>query len=263
MSQKVDKSGRIIPTPQERVYAVTDRKYFCLQQPDLDLSSIFERYYKLFKGAALAGFDLSDFKQQVEILCERISRDSTVADLLNGVYVPFILPQKKLLGERPISYLVKAAGESFQNVYPQFEFKLLSERDLDVDLEIKDGSRWETVETQWVKRTLVGLYFPTAMSGYAIPDHTVALSRLADNLVLSGIPDVASSIIGSPSLLMKNDGKYPNLLALGAFAEKDEAHRHMFHFFEAYGWNLYFNRRSQIGAVSEYYSGGISYINNS
>jgi len=261
MSQKVDASGRVVPTPTERVYAVTDRKYFCLQQPDLDLPSIYNRYREVFEDEVLTGLDFPEFKRQVGALCERILVDSSVSNLLKGVYVPFILPQKGLLKDKPMSSLVEAAGKSFQGHYPQFEFRLLSEGDLDVDLEIKNGSRWEIIEKQWSQKNLVGLYFPTAMSGYAITDHTEIISRLSESLILSGIPDVASSIIGNPSLLMKTDGKYPHLLTLTAFTEKEDSKSHLFHFFEAYGWNLYFNRRSHIGAVSEYYSGGISIIN--
>jgi hypothetical protein len=59
---------------------------------------------------------------------------------------------------------------------------------------------------------------------------------------------------------MKTDDNYPNLLALSSVISPDKDLKHFFWYFEAYGWNLNFNSRSMIGAVSEYYSGGISVI---
>lgn len=259
MSNSVDLGGRVIPLPDERVYALHDRKYFCLQQPSLDLKSIYTRSIDFLGETTPIDFSQSEFIDQFERLREQVLADSTLSNLLKGVYVPFILPRKDLLNDKPLESLVRAAGRSFENEYPDFQFRFLTEVGIDADLEIRKDSRWEVIEEIWNRRSVIGIYFPTAMSGFAIPDHAKVLSRLSDNVVLSGVPDVASAFIGNPSLLMKTDGKYPNLLALTAFAERGNSH--MFHFFEAYGWNLYFNRRSQIGAVSEYYSGGLSIVN--
>lgn len=260
MQQNFDMNGRVIPQGSERVYSATDRRYFCLEQPKLDLPAIYQRFLKFFGSGSFVDLDLSEFTRKVEQLQSELQTDPTVSNILKGVYVPFILPKLSFFKDIPLEKLVVAAGRSFEESYPNFEFRFLAENNLDSMLEIREDSRWEKIYKIWNERSVVGLYFPTALSGFAIPDHTVVLSRLAKNLILSGIPDVASAFVGSPGLLMKSDGKYANLLGLTAFLPKDQSQNHMFHFFEAYGWNLYFNKRSRIGAVSEYYAGGISVI---
>ena len=121
-------------------------------------------------------------------------------------------------------------------------------------------SRWNKLEAAWQKSTLVGWYFPTALAGFAIPDQVKTLGRLPEALILSGVLEVSAALIGTPNLLMKSDGKYPNLLALTANTPTLPETKHLFWFFEAYGWNLNFNWRSKIGAVSEYYSGGLTIV---
>lgn len=260
MQQSVDSNGRVMPTGSERVYSVTDRRYFCLEQPKLDLPAIYQRFVKFFGTGPFVDLDCNEFTRQVEQLKSEVQANPSLSNLLQGIYVPFVLPKLSFFKDAPLEKLVVAAGKSFKDSYPNFEFRFLAENDLDAMLEWRQDSRWENIHKIWNERSVVGLYFPTALSGFAIPDHTVVLSRLAKNLILSGIPEAASAFVGSPGLLMKSDGKYPNLLALTAFLSKEQSQSHMFHFFEAYGWNLYFNKRSQIGAVSEYYSGGISVV---
>ena len=262
MSQIVDKNGRIVPTEKDRVYSLVDRKYFCLHQPEIALSTIYNNFVKVLGKETLVDLSENEFKQKFENLVSQLKTDSNLSNLLQGVYVPFILPKKNSLGKNPITSLVQAAGKSFNGKFPEFDFRLISDVKLDSDLEIRQNSSWELLDNAWSQGPVVGIYFPTAMSGFAFPDYTSVVSRLNGNtLVLSGIPEVASAITGSPDLLMKRDGKYPNLLALAAFIERDATQKHFFHFFEAYGWNLYFNRRSYLGAVSEYYSGGLSFVN--
>jgi len=260
MQQNVDSNGRVIPAGSERVFSPTDRRYFCLEQPKLDLPAIYQRFVNFLGSDPFIDLSYGEFNRQVEQVKSEVQTDPSLANLLQGVYVPFVLPKLSFFKDAPLEQMVVAAGRSFEDSYPNFEFRFLAENDLDAKLELRQDSRWENIRNLWIERSVVGLYFPTALSGFAIPDHTVVLSRLAKNLILSGIPEAASAFVGSPSLLMKGDGKYPNLLALTAFIPKEQSQSHMFHFFEAYGWNLYFNKRSHIGAVSEYYSGGISVI---
>ena len=66
----------------------------------------------------------------------------------------------------------------------------------------------------------------------------------------------AAALIGSPSLLQKKDG-YPPLLCLSALESTEGP---FFYHFESYGQDLTFNRRSYLGAVAEYWSGGLSAI---
>lgn len=258
MANSVDIHGRVIPINGERVYSFSDRRYFCLEQPAVDLASIYERHSEFLEFDLINELTLAEFALKVEEIKTDISSNLLLSNLLKGVNIPFILPRKSLFRENPLEQLILAAGKSFSKMFSGFEFRNLIDGHLDDRVGIRESSKWDQIDAAWNEKTVVGLYFPSALSGFAISDHTTVINRLSDNLILSGIPEAASAFIGCPNLLIKTDGKYPNLLALTANITNETNYQHLFYFFEAYGWNLYFNRRSHIGAVSEYYSGGIS-----
>jgi len=60
-------------------------------------------------------------------------------------------------------------------------------------------------------------------------------------------------MIATPDLLLRTDG-YPPLLWLGALqGEKEQVGYH----FEAYGYNLTFNRKPHFNQVAEYWCAGL------
>lgn len=262
MNSLVDEVGRVIPNDVERVFSRDDRGYFVLQNQEFTYKTIYERVGRFFGSEAISDVTLEDFSSHASSIKSLISSNSLTEKLLRGPHIPFLLPQKSKLGlgDSVTDYLVNKAGESFKDQYPKFEFKFLSNTNLDLISKVNPNSRWETLNQRWEKEPVIGWYFPRALAGFAIPDHSRAIKRFPPNYVLSGIPEVASAFVGLPSILEKSDGKYPNLLALTGNMPSSPDLQEFFWFFEAYGWNLYFNSRSSIGAVSEYYSGGISVI---
>ena len=86
------------------------------------------------------------------------------------------------------------------------------------------------------------------------------MSRLDGKFALSGILEVASAFIGSPSLLMKVGENYPNGLALTGVQSVDSNSENYFWYFESYGFNLNLNYRSMVGPASEYFSGGLTLV---
>jgi len=253
----VDSNGRVIPFAEERVYSFLDRRYFCLDKQDISLAKVYDKYREIFGAEMLAGINLEKFVNKIETLHRNLEMDQSMANLLSGVSVPFILPRKNLIDSAGgWDFLLECVKKSFENSFPEYEFRNIPQEALDV--EVVPESRWSFLEKEFERNPIVGLYFPTALSGFAIPDHVKVLSRLDKRFVLSGIPEVACALVGSPGLLMKSDGKYPNLLSLSSFKSRNSSDQHFFWFFEAYGWNLYFNKRSMLGAVSEYYSGGLT-----
>jgi hypothetical protein len=108
------------------------------------------------------------------------------------------------------------------------------------------------------KGVVVGWYFPNCLAEYALPDQRMIIPKLPQNIIASGAIDSTAAFIGTPEIILKkDDGHYPHLLCLPAIEPKmDRA----FYYFEAYGWNLEFNCRSYIGAVSEYWAGGLTVL---
>jgi hypothetical protein len=254
-TELLDESGRTIPSAVDRVFGSKNRGYFCLEQQDVDLEKVYQRSKK-YLSVTNEFIEKSSFVNRLKEIQLKVSQDRSVSNLLKGPYVPFILPNTNLNSCLSVDTLIAYAGDSFVDFYEnKFKFSNLVEGPIASEITFQIGSRWENFQSS--DKFIVGIYFPTALSGFAIPDHVNVISRFPDFCKLSGIAEVSAAIVGTPSILDKRDGKYPNLLALTANLSTSKP-SYMFWFYEAYGWNLVFNSRSSIGAVSEYYSGGIS-----
>lgn len=257
-----DSVGRLRPVVGERVYAKEDRGYFDLRQPLLDWDSIGMRMCRLFSGAHEGEFSLNGIRARLDVCRQNALSDARLRGLFNGVHVPFALPTDDRidLGEELESVLIPAACQSFRTDYPTYQATNFCVGSLAGGVKIITNTRWDRVQKARAQGSVVGWYFPLALKGYAIPDQRTLVARLPEEMILSGPSEIAAGLVSCPELLMRQDDKYPNLLACSAIEPVDADQAHMFWFFEAYGWNLCFNRRSMIGPVSEYFSGGITLL---
>ena len=257
-----DSQGRLVPADGDRVYSQVDRGYFCLTQPALDLSDrIFRATAFLWPERSEARGATAEVVDKLNESREAIRGDSQLAGLLHGVHVPFVLPQStENFAEEFDRTLLPAVERSFRDAYPDRDFRNFCSRGLAGNSSINGSSRWGRVPASRTDSYVCGWYFPTAFSGYAIPDQRTIMSRLPDQLLLSGPSEVAAALVSSPELLYKTDGKYGKLLALSSVEPTAAEENFFFWFFESYGWDLDFNSRSYLGAVSEYYSGGLTVL---
>lgn len=253
--------GRLVPATGEAVYSQVDRRYFSLSQPDCDPAAIHSRLVRHLaaeeRGGLLAAADFATATTELRV---RIEADPCLSGLFAGVHVPFMLPTRvgtdADIGREMDAVLLPAVGRSFQEKLPGFEFRNYLQGQLVGSLRISPGVRYERLVERHSREPLVGWYFPAAFSGYSIPEQRRVIGRLPESVALSGPLEVAAAFIGTPDVLMRLDN-YPNLLALAAVSPPDAK---MFQFFEAYGWNLTYNQRSMIGAVSEYFAGGATIL---
>jgi hypothetical protein len=257
-----DSVGRLCPLPGERVYANRDRGYFDLRQPKLDWEAIGTRMQRLFPGPRSTQFSLSALRERLEACRANSLSDPSLSGLFAGVHVPFVIPTAEHidLGTELEDHFIPAACQSFLSEYPEFSATNYCLGSLPRAVRVVPDTRWERVQEARLKGAVMGWYFPLALKGFAIPDQRTLISRLPEAMVLSGPLEISASLVACPELLMRQDDKYPNLLALSAVEHVDSDQAHMFWFFEAYGWNLCFNRRSMVGPVSEYFSGGITLL---
>ncbi|MBV5349669.1 hypothetical protein JZU71_00435, partial [bacterium] len=99
---------------------------------------------------------------------------------------------------------------------------------------------------------MVGHYFPCLLE-YSVPATIEQLQNTPSEILLAGGFDTCAAFIGSPDLLLKSQD-YPPLIWLAALeAERKDVGYH----FEAYGYNLTFNRRPHFGQVAEYWASGL------
>lgn len=261
----IDVQGRLIAHDGDRVYSLVDRGYFCLTQPELDLQKRISRAMSFLESKyASASTEPDQIVQALTHARDTILSDPAVRGLFDGVHVPFVLPQTEQdFAEEFDRSLLPSVERSYRDVFPDREFRNFCSKGLARNCSIVPTSRWGRIPAMRSESYLCGWYFPTALSGYAIPDQRTIISRLPDNLILSGPSEVAAALICAPELLYKTDGKYGKLLALSSVAPVSPAESYFFWFFESYGWDLDFNQRSFLGAVSEYFSGGLTVIASS
>ena len=255
-----DANGRLVPSDSDFVYSNVDRRYFSLEQPPLDLRTIYKRFTTAFGGQI--SVSEQSFIEKVENLSQQLSTDSANKELLNGVHVPFVIPahfSQMDLGEA-FSNLVASVEKSFEAEFPQYEFKDFTEKNYLKNVQHVEGSRLEVAYSKIENGDLIGLYFPSVFAGYAIVSQRSAIKGLEGKFALSGLLEVASALIGSPSLLMKAGENYPNGLALAGVQSIDINSENNFWYFESYGFNLNLNYRSMVGPASEYFSGGITLV---
>ena len=253
-----DAHGRLVPVDGEIVYSRVDRRYFSLAQPAFTLPGVLSAVAKHLGILDIERLiTVAEFERRCEAARQTILDDPNLAGLFRGVHVPFVLlpgTSRADIGEELDAVLLPAVGKAYIEKLPGFEFRNYLQGQLAKAAPVVPGVRYERLVTRHASEVVVGWYFPGALAGYVIPEQRRLIARLPEAVSLSGPLEVAMAFIGTPDILMKLDN-YPNLLALSAVQPHDPR---MFHFFEAYGWNLTYNQRSMVGAASEYFSGGLT-----
>ncbi len=247
-----DESGRRIPRRLTHPANPVSRGYFTIEQPDVDYAQIFERISRhLGHPAALTR---NQFEARAQAIVDGLAAMPAVANMMRGVRVPFFLPKGDHadLGTAIDERYLLAVESAFTEAFPHYTFKNHSPTPLTGRIDIQPGSRHETLLEKMRDTDAVGWYFP-CLTEFSVPATIEQMANLPENLLLAGGVDTCAALVGSPSLLDREEG-YPNLLWLAAMQTEDE---NVGYYFEAYGRNLTFNRRPHFGQVSEYWDSGI------
>ena len=251
-----DESGRCLPKGLNAPAHARSRRYFRLQPPRLDMPNLHARL-RQHLGAG-QGISTQDFCTRVDALRANLQADPHLAAITRGIGIPFILPRLEhpdvgtVLDKRYLPAIASAFGQRF----PDYRFTSHHTRPLAGLLGVLEGSRHERLIEASQEREVVGLYFP-CLSEYSVPAALEQVARLPDNFVLAGGYDTSAALVACPELLLRTDG-YPPLLWLSALAENGKPG--IGYHYEAYGYNLTFNRRPPLGMAAEYWSHGLSVL---
>lgn len=251
-----DEFGRLTPVDIKHQAHKETRRYFNCDQPEIDYSAIYSRL-NTYLGAD-KNFKDNEFEDKAEQILKEIEDNELLNGMLKGVKVPFFIPKNENLndiGEALEDFYLKKVEASYNDFYPEYEFKNHYRLGLKNKLEVQEGSHYNFLIDRLKKETVVGYFFP-CLSEYSIPAAIEASQKLPENFVLSGGFDLSASFIGTPDLLMRKDG-YPPLFWLAGL--KTDNATHNFHF-ETYGYNLTFNYRPHLDMAAEYWWCGISVI---
>lgn len=242
---------RIPPRMGSAVHKDTRRRFICTQ-PGTDYARIHSR----IKDGLGTGGGLSpgEFEDRAEAILNRLRGDPGTKSIAAGVHVPFFLPRSTCtdLGQDLENVYLEAVQRSFAQEFPEYSFVNHHKGGLAGKLGIAPGSRHEQLLEAMQQGVVVGYYFPCLLE-YSVPAAIEQMQTLPDKFLLAGGFDTCAAFVGSPDLLLRRDG-YPPLLWLAALSgEKEGVGYH----FEAYGYNLTFNRRPHFGHAAEYWAASL------
>lgn len=233
------------------------RRRFLFRQPDIDYPAIHARLVAhLGNGRALAT-SASEFAARAEAIRNRLLEASLQANVTRGVGIPFLLPATQIdnYGAALEEKYLPAVAASFNATLPDYEFKSHNPVHLHDALKVVPESRHGRLLEAARQGDVVGWLYPCLLE-YSLPAAREAVAALPEDFLLAGGIDTCAALIGTPDLFLRFDG-YPPLLWLAALdGEKDGIGYH----FEAYGYNLTFNRRAHFGEAAEYWACALAII---
>lgn len=251
-----DEHGRRQPEGITGAHQRTRRHFVC-SQPVLNYPEIHARISRQLDAApALSTQPLSasEFEQRAEAILTRLRANPRTRTLTDGAHIPFFLPKAvhEDIGTALDEQYLPAVQAAFQSRFPDYTCVNHHKAGLNGKLSIAKGSRHEQLVQAMAADTVVGYYFPCLLE-YSLPAALQQLQDLPDEFLLAGGYDTCAAFVGSPDLLLKTEA-YPPLLWLAAL---DAEHPGIGYHFEAYGYNLTFNRRAHLGQVAEYWASGL------
>lgn len=197
---------------------------------------------------------MAEFAERAEAILRGLRNDPATSGIVDGVHVPFFLPRAVHadIGKAMEDVYLKASRDAFLDMFPDYAFVNHHAGGLEGKLGIAPGSRHERLIEAMRDSDTVGYYFPCLLE-YSVPAAVEQMQFLPDNFVLAGGFDTCAAFTGSPDLLLKTD-EYPPLLWLAALTGEKEG---IGYHFEAYGYNLTFNRRPHLDQAAEYWASGL------
>ena len=247
-----DSKGRCIPADLSAPVSVVTRHYFKIKQPEVNPTDIYNRISKnLGKPENLTA---ADFSLRLEKILRELQADPSTRNIVNGVKVPFFIPKRPAgdMGAQLEATYLPAVSGAYADVFPEYSFKNNFKDTLKNRFSVAPESRHNELVSKISNEDVVGYYFPCLLE-YSIPAMREIMAKLPNKFLLAGGFDTVAAMVGSPSLLF-NKTSYPPLLWFAALeAEKSE----IGYFFEAYGYNLTFNRKPHFGSAAEYWAAGL------
>lgn len=247
-----DEDGRCLTSFSKSPAYKNSRKYFRIETDRIKKISLKENFENLKTFLCPeVDLNLSQFENRINKIKQNIKKDESCKNLLNGVFVPFILPNNKIddLGENISKKYLPALSNSFQNKFPNYNFVNHCKDDLKNQIGMWKNSRYEKLINNLKSDFIIGLLFP-CLNEFSFPAAIETINNLPDNMILAGGYEILSSIIGCPSLLRRDQG-YPPLLWFSSL--KNVKDNNICYHVEPYGYNLTFNKRAHLNQATEYW----------
>lgn len=252
---QIDTHGRVLPSGLKALAHLTSRRYFQIEPRSWPPEAILSRL-QVHLGIS-TDWTVAAFVAQIDRIKARVHNDAALAPLLNGTYVPFILPRhpKQDPGELLEQRFLPAVHQAFEATNPGGRFVNHVPHGLAGKLSAAPDSRHQELLTATEHREVVGLYFP-CLTEYSVPAAREVVTALPADIHLSGGIDTAAALVAVPDLLIRTTGYPPLLWLSGLSGEVPGIGYH----FEPYGLNLTFNRRAHLELTAEYWWSGLTVL---
>lgn len=250
---RFDAHGRCLPHDgtQAACHRQT-RRYFLAEQPAIDYAAVYRR--TVAQLGETAGVDAAEFERRARGILAQLAADPDASHILNGPAVPFLLPQASHddIGEALENRYLPAVGRGFAEALPEYCFTNHHKAGLAGKLTPAAGARHERLIEAMRRGPVVGVYFPCLLE-YSIPAAIEQIATLPESFLLAGGYDSCAAFLAAPDLLLRKNGYPPLLWLSGLDAEKEGCGYH----FEAYGYDLTFNRRVHQNMAAEYWASAL------
>lgn len=246
-----DAHGRCIPGKLAAPVHSRTRRYFSLPHP---ISSHADIHARLTRFLGIDNISLDEFTRRAQAILERLEDDPQTRSITASAHVPFMLPQADYAdyGNALEQIYLPAIQSSFQSKLPQYAFTNHHQATLTGKFSLSPGTRHERLLQAMHRGPVVGYFFP-CLTEYSVPAAIEQVNAMPPQFLLAGGFDTSAALVGSPDLMLRKDG-YPPLLWLAALhSENPQAGYH----YEAYGYNLTFNRRVHFGQAAESWASGL------
>lgn len=249
-----DQYGRCLPAGLKSPAHHEVRRWFLFRQPAIDYVQIYARTVAHLCGSKTPATDVAEFAARAKTAFKRLQADPQLANVTRGIGIPFLLPQDRVTdhGAALESKYIPAVASSFKATLPEYDFTSHNPVHLAGQLSVADGSRHQRLLDAAASSDVVGWFFPCLLE-YSVPAAREAIAALSNEFLLAGGIDTCAALVGTPDLFLRSDGYPPLIWLSGLEGEKEGIGYH----FEAYGYNLTFNRRPHLGQVAEYWSNAL------
>ncbi len=199
-----NKHGRRIPEGLSASVCDADRN-FQLNQPKLDKEVDFaDRILRLHECLSIdTGVTAEQFKAETERLLALIQNNSRISNIVNGVWLPVVLPQLTIDIGTALEQYLEAVDESYAKTFDNRKLYNYRKDGLINKVSIVDESRHDQLVERMKQGSVIGIHFPNSLQGFSINASREQMQTLPEGFVLSGI-DTPIAMAMYPDILARN-----------------------------------------------------------
>ena len=247
-----DSKGRLEPDETLKKPAnLKSRNYFKFPNLDFDPKACYRQISSVFDMS----LSENDFVSETKDILNKSRINLGLDDAQTVIAVPFFTPKLGAgdIGEMLENTLLPAVQKSYKEIFPEYEFKNEFPHSLKGHLKSIPGLGHDRLENAVKHAPVVGVCL-FVLREYSVHAAREQVEILGEDFGLAGPIDLSSVFVSQPDLLFHKD-EYPPLIWMsGCQTSWDHANFH----FEAYGYNLMFNRRVHYEQVAEYWAHGVT-----